>query len=391
MFAGHTHQVFPLTDEKPGQEATSVAHCGNAAPLCMAGAEGSHLGRILLTMKQDDKGKWRSFGGMAAVIPAPVPGPHSRMNLQHKRRCDALIRTLSPFLSAPVGRTACALTSYFSHLGDCASTRLVAMAMRDHAQSALADTLFRDIPVLGAASAQRCGGHGGAGNYLDVPAGVLRERDLAGLSPFPNRLHALLTTGAGVKDWLEHAAGVFSIIKPGLGDQQLLRPDVVPYNFDIIEGLIYSIDLTAPPRFDPRGGLVSPDSHRIRDLRYQGVQVDPGAPFILAVSSFRSAGGGFFPGTGPKAAQVLTSPPAMDKVLRSWLTEIGTYYAPAEPLWRFTPVPGASVRFDTAEAALHHLPKAGIELQGPKGDGFITLRMDLTPLALLHDSAYVVA
>jgi 2',3'-cyclic-nucleotide 2'-phosphodiesterase/3'-nucleotidase len=391
VVAGHTHRVFPAPDIGPEPWLDTRLGTVHGTPLCLPGAEASHLGRITLTLAQDAAQGWRRINGRAEVLPAGLANDLPAPARDHKRRCKTLVDALAPYLAAPVGHSACDLSSHFALVRDCAATRLVARAMRDHLLGALRETLFHNIPVLGVASAQKCGGHGGALNYVDLSAGVLRERDLAALSPFPNRLHALLTTGAGVHDWLEHAAGVFATIHPGQAEQPLQRPEVPPFNFDIIEGLTYTIDLSVPPRFTPRGALANSGSNRIRDLRHQGKPVDPDSPFILAVNSFRSAGGGFFPGTGAGGAQILLSPPPMHEVLRMWLRRSGIYYAPPSALWRFAPIPGASVRFATGPTALRHLPIPGLQMIAAQPDGFVTMRLDLSPLASQHESPYVVA
>ena len=47
------------------------------------------------------------------------------------------------------------------------------------------------------------------------------------------------------------------------------------YNFDVIAGVTYAIDVTQPARYDSEGELVAAEAHRIVDLRFQGEPVDP--------------------------------------------------------------------------------------------------------------------
>ncbi len=55
------------------------------------------------------------------------------------------------------------------------------------------------------------------------------------------------------------------------------------YNVDNMAGVSYRIDPTRP------------EGSRIRDLRYDGLPLDPEAEFIVACNSYRTAGGGFYP------------------------------------------------------------------------------------------------
>ena len=65
-------------------------------------------------------------------------------------------------------------------------------------------------------------------------------------------------TGAQVKDWLERSAGMFNQITPGGADQVLLNPDFPSYNFDVIDGVTYQIDLSQTIEIRPQGRSPEP-------------------------------------------------------------------------------------------------------------------------------------
>src|SRR5207245_1465638 len=73
------------------------------------------------------------------------------------------------------------------------------------------------------------------------------------------------------------AARDFTIYEPG---RPLINDSVAGFNYDVVSGVVYNIDLSRP------AGL------RIRGLAYNGKIVQPGDSFTMAVNSYRQAGGG---------------------------------------------------------------------------------------------------
>ena len=146
----------------------------------------------------------------------------------------------------------------------------------------------------------RAGGRGGPDAYTEIPAGPITIADIANLYLYPNFCCALRVTGAQLVDWLEQSAGAFQQIIQGEHDQPLLDPTYPSYNFDVLYGLTYEIDLAQPARFSVDGRLVRPESHRVHDLRLEGKPVDPAQDVIVACSDYRASGAGRFAGAqGP--------------------------------------------------------------------------------------------
>ena len=102
--------------------------------------------------------------------------------------------------------------------------------------------------------------------YTDVPAGDVAIKNVADLYLYPNTVRAVAITGAQVKEWLEMSAGIFNQIEPGKADQKLINLDFPSYNFDVIDGVTYRIDLSQPPKYDPKGAVLNASSNRIVDL-----------------------------------------------------------------------------------------------------------------------------
>jgi len=112
---------------------------------------------------------------------------------------------------------------------------------------------------------------------VDLSAGPVRLRDIAGLYPYENTLRAVRIDGARLREFLEYSARYFRTYRSGA---PLINDSIPGYNFDIVAGVTYGIDLSQPV------------GSRIRALSYNGRPVTPADTFTLALNSHRQAGGG---------------------------------------------------------------------------------------------------
>ena len=120
---------------------------------------------------------------------------------------------------------------------------------------------------------------------------------MADIYPYPNSVRVLKVDAATVQEWLERSASIFLRVDPSLTTEQpLLGPAFACYNFDVIDGVEYSIDVTQPARYDNSGALIAPDARRIRGLTYKGAPIDQQQTFLVVTNNYRASGGGGFPG-----------------------------------------------------------------------------------------------
>ncbi len=161
--------------------------------------------------------------------------------------------------------------------------------------------------------------------------------------------------GKEVHEWLECSAGQFNQIdvnstKP----QSLLNWDNFrTYNFDVIDGVNYQIDVTQPPKYDASCNVINPDSQRIVNLTYNGKPVDPKQDFIIATNNYR-AYSATFPGTYPDFI-AFDSPDENRSVVAAYISRIskeqGEVTPSADNNWSFTPIKSDNkldVRFETS-------------------------------------------
>lgn len=386
LMAGHSHGLFPAPHGTAGTEdcANGVDHVRGAlhgTPTLMAGARGSHLGVMDLTLTRGAKG-WCVAAHRCEL--RPVAAPPTRVAIPPDATLSRAVRAAHQItlrhMRRPIGHNAQRLHSYLALARPDASVAAINQLQGRILARALAGTAHADLPLLSVTPAFKTGGRGGPHNFADVPAGPISLRHAADLYPFPNHLCAVLITGAELRAWLERAAICFATQHPGTPETMLCNPEVPGHDFDVIAGLTYQIDLSAPPRYNRYGTLVAPGTRRIRKLRHCGQPVGATDRFVLATNTYRAHGGGGFARI-PQEAIVHVSA----QLLRDQLAEEIAHAPLRVPetlgeTWGFAPMPGNAVLLDTGPA-LRSDPAAlecvGAEDVGLTPEGFLRLRLHL--------------
>ena len=109
--------------------------------------------------------------------------------------------------------------------------------------------------------------------------GKVTVAQLARLYPYENTLQLVKVSGATLRGYLEQSARYF-VVTPGAEPVVTTDPDIPGYNFDIVGGASYVMDLSRPV------------GDRITGLTVRGRAVAPTDSFTLAVNNYRAGGGG---------------------------------------------------------------------------------------------------
>lgn len=173
---------------------------------------------------------------------------------------DAVHRTTLAYVAESIGVTRTSWRSDLARAVDMPMTDLVGEVMRKVSGAQLAAS-----PAF----------------TLDArfDSGTVTVAGIAKIYPFDNTLRAVRISGAQLKAFLEHSAKYWKTYTPG-STESLVNPAVPGYNFDLVVGASYDMDLTQPV------------GQRIVNLRVNTAPVTDAQSFTIALSNYRQTGGG---------------------------------------------------------------------------------------------------
>jgi len=372
LVTGHSHLVFPSAAYETGNGIDVEAGTLMGKPATMAGFWGSHMGLIDLMLERDG-GEWH-----VVTSESSTRGIYERV----ERTNVPLVEDFQPVLEAtqkeheetlayirrPVGMTDAPLHSYFALVADDPSVQIVSQAQLWYIEQMMKGSEWEGLPILSAAAPFKAGGRGGPEYYTDVKVGPVAIKNVSDLYLYPNTVRAVMIDGATVKEWLERSVSIFNQIEAGKADQILLNPDMPSYNFDIMDGVTYQIDLTEPSKFDRSGVVINEGANRIVNLQFNGAPIDPAQKFVVATNNYRAGGGGSFPGADGSTI-IFEGPDTNRDVIVRYIVEQGTVNPKADANWTFAPVPNTSVIFETGPAGAGYAGSVeGVSIE-PAGDG----------------------
>jgi len=246
MFMGHTHRTIP---------GLTVG----GALLSQAGRWGDHLSRADVYLERATSGeRWQIVAKTSSSIPVTKDTPPDPEVLALAKPYHDETQA---WLSKPVGQSARALSAANSRLED---TAIVDLVQRVQMEAGKADVSFAASFTLDAR----------------LPKGPVTLREIAGLYIYDNTLVVVELAGEQIKAALEHSARYFRPYEKGKTAAELVDSAIPGYNFDLAEGVDYTIDLTRPV------------GDRIVGLSYRGSPLAPDKKLRVAINNYRLNGGG---------------------------------------------------------------------------------------------------
>ncbi|WP_394154610.1 2',3'-cyclic-nucleotide 2'-phosphodiesterase [Vibrio maritimus] len=356
---GHSHAVFPGKGFDNIQGVDNEKGTINGVAAVMPGRWGSHVGVMDLVLEQDGD-SWKVADAQTEARPIFDAVNKKSLAEADKGIVDAVKGDHSAtrdFVNQPIGKANDVMYSFLALVQDDPTVQIVNLAQKDYVETMIqGDPDLDGLPVLSAAAPFKAGGRkNDPANFTEVESGQLTFRNAADLYLYPNTLVALKVTGKEVKEWLECSAGQFKQVDANSDKPQALIDwdGFRTYNFDVMDGVEYQIDVTQPARYDGDCKLLNENSERIVGLTYQGKPIDMKQTFIIATNNYR-AYSNKFPGTGNDFI-AFDSPDENRSIVANYISKVskekGEVTPSADNNWSFAPITtdvALDVRFETS-------------------------------------------
>ncbi|GGM38622.1 hypothetical protein GCM10011351_25940 [Paraliobacillus quinghaiensis] len=354
----------------------------------MPGFWGSHLGIIDFELEKVDN-EWTILDGMSSL--RSIEDVEADEDVREAVADEH--QATKDYVNAPVGETSAPLYSYFSQVQDDPTVQIVSDAQMAYVEKYIQGTELEGLPVLSAAAPFKAG-RDGVTDFTDIEAGGIAIKDTTSLYKYPNTIQVLKLNGAEVREWLEWSAGQFYQIDPNSTEEQLLvRPNTrsdegfPSYNFDIIDGVSYQIDVTQPARYDKSGEeVINPDSHRIVNLQYNGEEVSEEQVFLVATNNYRASA---TPIANPGGDNiVIESPDENRQALVNYIRDNGEVNPSPDNNWSLAPIDGdVNLTFHSSPEAQKYTGQVeGIEFLSELDNGFAKYSINLAATSDNNDS-----
>ncbi|MEO8910403.1 MAG: 5'-nucleotidase C-terminal domain-containing protein [Gemmatimonadaceae bacterium] len=201
-------------------------------------------------------GKWRVTEKRSDLVQAAGHAENARV----LAATDAIHRETVAYVTTPIGSTPERWSADSARVKDTPLIDFILETERKAAGSDLASTAaFSTEASMG--------------------PGPITIAQVAQIYPYDNTLRAVRVTGRQLRDYIEFSSRYYRTI-PSPTSPLETDPTVPGYNFDIVSGVDYEIDLSRPV------GL------RVTRLDYKGAPVRDTDTFTMALNNYRQTGGG---------------------------------------------------------------------------------------------------
>lgn len=255
VFTGHTHQ--PLQNTHKG------------IPILQAHCHGQALAVADLELHKE-KGRWRissRVGHLETTSLDTQPDPEILALAEPQmKETDRYLDTFATNLTADLDARAW-------RVEDTALAQLLHVVMRQETRAQLTAVSI-------------------AKPRLFIPKGPTSVRQFYAVMPYENQVARIRISGDQLKGYLEHAARHLNFSH----QPDLYSKDVPAFDYDVVDGCSYVLDLTKPV------------GQRVTSLAVGGQPVQASQSFTLGITTYRlSGGGGYLSAIGWKGTPEFTS------------------------------------------------------------------------------------
>jgi 2',3'-cyclic-nucleotide 2'-phosphodiesterase / 3'-nucleotidase / 5'-nucleotidase len=215
-----------------------------------------------LRVERDERGRWNVTNKRGRLLSAAGQPEQAAVVAATREAHEATLR----YVATPIGTTSVTWRSDSARVVDAPLTDFVLDVMRRKAGADLAAGAAFDLTAR-------------------LDSGPITQAQLARLYPYDNTLRAVRISGAQLRAFLEQCARYFGRVDESgalLAGESATDPQIPGFNFDIVAGAEYTIDLRRPV------------GSRITTLAVRGTPVRDGDSFTMALSNYRATGGGGF-------------------------------------------------------------------------------------------------
>ncbi len=357
VMTGHQHGRFPDANGMFASFPNVDMAKGtiNGKPVVMANNQGKDLGVIDFELEKVD-GAWRVLDATAKLDTITANTP---VDAEIQALIEDDHRATIEYINRPVGEIQDDIQSYFALVRDDSSVQFVTNAQKWFVEKELETNPdlapYKGLPLLSAGAPFKAGGREltDAGYYTNIPKGQIALKNVADLYVYPNTLEVVKVTGQDVMDWLEMSAGAYKEVKAD--GEPLLNLAFRSYNFDILDGLTYEIDVTGPAKFDAGGKLVNASANRVKNVEYNGKPITMDQEFLVATNNYR-AGSSSFPGLNGGNSIVYRSAYETRNVISDYImASRGAVDYKADDNWKVVADAKRLATFETADAGKQYV------------------------------------
>jgi len=246
VFGGHTHRVNPRDTTITIRDSTTLQ--------MISGSHAWGLGIVKIVLEKSN-GKWKVIEKTGWIEQAKDFAPSQELlelNEPYQKKVVSFIRS-------PIALNKEVITTENARFEDSPIPELINKVQLYNTGA--------DISISPVFSTR-----------LTIPADTIRIKDVYAMYPYENTLKMIEMTGQNILDYLEYCAQYY-VYK---NDSLSTNPEIAGYNYDMAEGISYTIDVREEP------------GNRIKDVIFLKTSepIDPELTYTVALNSYRANGGG---------------------------------------------------------------------------------------------------